>query len=351
MANINLNLDLVKGNSDVVQLVELGNGVVQITMRDEESCNSFSPGIIEGLYKCFGAVDENKSYKVVVLTGYGNYFCSGGTKETLISISKGETKFNDLDFFRIALDCPIPVIAAIQGHALGGGFVFGLYADLVVLSQESIYATNFMKYGFTPGLGSTLIVPEKLGGLVWEMMYTAQNYRGKELAQRGVSFPIVPRKDVLKVAKKIAYEMSEKPRLSLVTFKQYLRRKIDEKLPEFIDNELAMHEITFHKPEVASRIEEIFDKMTMVSNNPENLSQESVRKEISTEQKLDAYRLSLQNKMSNEEKILLQLQSGQVSLENAEQLLLGKTEKERQEKAIEDNQIDKIPNKLINMDS
>jgi hypothetical protein len=89
----------------------------------------------------------------------------------------------------------------------------------------------------------------------------------------------------------------------------------------------------------------------MVSNNPENLSQGSVRKEIPTEQELDAYQLSHQDQMSNEEKILLQLQSGQVSLENAEQLLLGKTEKERQEKAIEDNQIDKIPNKLINMDS
>ena len=351
MANINLNLDLVKGNSDVVQLVELGNGVVQITMRDEESCNSFSPGIIEGLHKCFGAVDENKSYKAVVLTGYGNYFCSGGTKEELIRIYRRELKFNDLDFFRVALDCEIPVIAAMQGHSIGGGLIFGLYADLVVLSQESIYTTNFMKYGFTPGLGCTLIVPEKLGGLGWEMMYTAQNYRGKELAQRGVSFPIVPRKDVLKVAKKIAYEMSEKPRLSLVTLKQHLRRKIGEKLPEFIDKELAMHEITFHQPEVASRIEETFDKMTMVSSNPENLSQGSLRQEIPTEQKLDAYRLFPQNKMSNEEKILLQLQSGQVSLENAEQLLLGKTEKERQEKAIEHNQIYNIQNKLINMDS
>ncbi|NEO96210.1 MAG: enoyl-CoA hydratase, partial [Moorea sp. SIO3G5] len=175
MANVNLNLDLVKGNSDVVQLVELGNGVVQITMKDEENCNRFSPGIIEGLYKCFGAVAENKSYKVVILTGYGNYFCSGGTKEELISIYKREIKFSDLDFFRIALDCEIPVIAAMQGHSIGGGLVFGLYADLVVLSQESIYTTNFMKYGFTPGLGCTLIVPEKLGVLGWEMMYTAQN--------------------------------------------------------------------------------------------------------------------------------------------------------------------------------
>ncbi|NEO50868.1 MAG: zinc-binding dehydrogenase, partial [Moorea sp. SIO4A3] len=283
MANVNLNLGLVEGNSDVVQLVELGNGVVQITMKDEESSNSFSPGIIEGLYKCFGAVAENESYKVVILTGYGNYFCSGGTKEELISIYKREIKFSDLDFFRVALDCEIPVIAAMQGHSIGGGLVFGLYADLVVLSQESIYTTNFMKYGFTPGLGCTLIVPEKLGCLGWEMMYTAQNYRGKELAQRGVSFPIVPRKDVIKFAKNIAYEMSEKPRISLVTLKQHLRTKIYEKLPEFIDKELAMHEKTFHQPEVASRIEEIFDKMTMVSSNHQDSSQGSVKQEIRTD--------------------------------------------------------------------
>ena len=75
-----------------------------------------------------------------------------------------------------------------------------------------------------------------------------------------------------------------------------------------------------------------------------------VMPESYSEKELDV-RLSSQDQMTKQEKILLQLQSGQVSLENAEQLLLGKTEKERQEKAIEDNQIDKIPNKLINMDS
>ncbi|NEP77742.1 MAG: acyltransferase domain-containing protein [Okeania sp. SIO3B3] len=276
MANVNLNLDLVKGKPEVVQLVELGNGVVQITMKDEENRNTFSPGIIEGLYKCFGTVAENKSYKVVILTGYGNYFCSGGTKEELIRIYRREIEFDDLDFFRLALDCEIPVIAAMQGHSIGGGLVFGLYADLVVLSQESIYTTNFMKYGFTPGLGCTFIVPEKLGALGSEMMYTAQNYRGQELAQRGVSFPVVPRKDVLEVAKKIAYEISEKPRLSLITLKEHLRTQINRKLPEFIEKELAMHKITFHQPEVASRIEKLFGN---VSSNSQNSTQELVKEE------------------------------------------------------------------------
>ncbi|NEQ72618.1 MAG: SDR family NAD(P)-dependent oxidoreductase [Okeania sp. SIO2C9] len=335
MANVNLNLDRVKGNSDVVQLVELGNGVVQITMKDEENRNAFSPGIIEGLYKCFGAVAQNKNYKVVVLTGYGNYFCSGGTKEELIGIYEREIKFNDLDFFRIALDCEIPVIAAMQGHSIGGGFVFGLYADLVVFSQESIYTTNFMKYGFTPGMGCTLIVPEKLGVFGYEMMYTAQNYRGKELAQRGIPFPVVPRKDVLKVAKKIAYEMSEKPRLSLITLKDHLRGKISQKLPEFVDKELAMHDITFHQPEVASRIEKIFGETTTMVDSLE-LNQKIVKQE--------------REQINQQEEILNQLQLDEISLEKAEQMLLNLSEEKVKEKATI-NQPTNNSNKPIELDN
>jgi malonyl CoA-acyl carrier protein transacylase len=273
VAELNLQLDSVKGNSEVVQLLELGNGVVQITMKDENNCNTFSSEIIDGLYKCFGAVAQNKNYKVVILTGYGNYFCSGGTKEHIIKIYKGHLQFNELDFFRILLDCEIPVIAAMQGHGIGGGFVFGLYADLVVLSQESIYTTNFMKYGFTPGLGCTLIVPTKLGSvLAQEMMYTAQNYRGEELAKKGIPFPVVPRKDVLNHALTLAHKIAEKPRLSLVTLKEHLTSEIRNKLPEVLEKELKMHDITFHQLEVANRIEATYGE-TSVSNQPDNLSQ------------------------------------------------------------------------------
>nr|AMB48441.1 polyketide synthase [Nostoc sp. CAVN2] len=281
MASINFKLDSVKSNSEVVKLLDLGNGVVQITMQDEENCNTFSSQIIDGLYKCFGAVAQNKSYKVVILTGYGNYFCSGGTKEELIKIYKGELQFNELDFFRILLDCEIPVIAAMQGHGIGGGFVFGLYADLVVLSQESIYTTNFMKYGFTPGLGCTFIVPTKLGSVLGqEMMYTAQNYRGEELANKGIPFPVVPRKEVLNHAVTLAHKIAEKPRLSLVTLKAHLTSEIRNKLPEVLEKELKMHDITFHQPEVANRIEAIYGE-TNVSGQPEILNQTDIQNQVS----------------------------------------------------------------------
>ncbi len=276
MTSLNFHLDSAKTNSEVVQLVELDNGVVQITMRDEEECNTFSSKIIDGLYKCFGAVAQNKRYKVVILTGYGNYFCSGGRKEELIKIYKRELQFNELDFFRILLDCEIPVIAAMQGHGIGGGFVFGLYADLVVLSQESIYTTNFMNYGFTPGLGCTTIVPTKLGFVLGhEMIYTAQNYRGEELAKRGIPFPVLPRKEVLNYAQTLANKIAEKPRLSLVTLKEHLTSEIRNKLPEVIEKEVKMHEITFHQLEVENRIKTIYGE-TSISSQPYNLSQELV---------------------------------------------------------------------------
>ncbi|RQH19836.1 enoyl-CoA hydratase-related protein, partial [Okeania hirsuta] len=78
MAKLNFNLDPVKGNSKV-QLVELGNGVVQITMNDEENKNSFSQAFVTELFQCFQAVKENKSYKVVILAGTTHYFATGVT--------------------------------------------------------------------------------------------------------------------------------------------------------------------------------------------------------------------------------------------------------------------------------
>ncbi|MGD1713000.1 polyketide synthase, partial [Dapis sp. BLCC M172] len=283
MTKLNFNQDSVSNNSEVVELAELGNGVVQITMKDEKTKNGFSQGIVEGLHKCFNAVAQNQNYKVVVFTGYGNYFSSGGTKEELIRFYNKEYTINEFNFFRVALDCEIPVIAAMQGHSIGVGLLLGLYADLVVLSKESIYTGNFMRYGFTPGMGATFLLPEKMGfALGQEMMYTAKNYRGDELVKRGVSYPVLPRAEVLNFAIEMANTIAEKPRLSLITFKNHLTSRIKKELSEFLDEELAMHEITFHQPEVKSRIERIFSEVTIMRGKSDNVNvnQEAVKQEV-----------------------------------------------------------------------
>src|SRR5690606_32652185 len=121
---------------------------------------TFTAGVIEGLERAFVAIAERKDLKVVVLHGYDNYFCCGGTKEELLGIHEGRIAFSDRPFYELPLRCELPVIAAMQGHALGGGLVLGCYADIMVLAEECMYGAVFMKYGFTPGMGGTFILPE-----------------------------------------------------------------------------------------------------------------------------------------------------------------------------------------------
>ena len=202
----------------VVDLQFVAPHVLQIRMKDRVSKNTFSEAITEGLMDAFAEVERQPDCKVVILTGYDNYFASGGTQEQLLNLSDGRGAFTDRALYSLPLHCPVPVISAMQGHGIGGGFVLGLFADLVVLGRENIYTTNFMRYGFTPGMGATFILPQKLGiALATEMMLSANNYRGEELQQRGIPFPVVPRDQVMVHALALAQTLAEKPRVSLVS--------------------------------------------------------------------------------------------------------------------------------------
>lgn len=250
-----------EGATRVVELAELGPDIVQVTMQDRVNKNTFTDDMIAGLTRAFGEIGANARYKVAVLTGYDSYFSSGGTQEGLREIYDGKIRFTDKNLYSLALNCPIPVIAAMQGHGIGGGLVMGMFADFVVLARESIYTANFMKYGFTPGMGSSLILPDRLGRyLAEEMMLTAATYRGEDLQKRGVPFPVLPRDQVLPHAISLARSLAEKPRISLVTLKNHLAAGLRQQLPRIIEQEIAMHELTFHQPEVRDRIDAFFGK-------------------------------------------------------------------------------------------
>lgn len=245
----------------IVAVTDLEPGIVQVTMQDRVNKNTFTDGLIGGLTAAFADIGARQDCKVVILTGYDSYFSSGGTQEGLRDLFEGKMKFTDKDLYSLALNCPIPVIAAMQGHGIGGGFVMGMFADFVILARESIYTANFMKYGFTPGMGSTFILPQKLGiSLAGEMMLTASTYRGEELQKRGVPFPVVARDKVLEQALELARTLAEKPRFSLVTLKDHLVLPLRKQLAAFIEDEIAMHALTFHQPEVKQRIETFFGK-------------------------------------------------------------------------------------------
>jgi acyl transferase domain-containing protein/enoyl-CoA hydratase/carnithine racemase/NAD(P)-dependent dehydrogenase (short-subunit alcohol dehydrogenase family)/acyl carrier protein len=230
--------------------------IVLVTMKDRQYRNVFRDSLVDGLISVFDDITRNEAVRTVVITGHDDIFCMGGTREQLLDIAHDQYKFTDTPFlYRGFMEMDIPVISAIQGHASGGGLLFGLYADIVVMSEESIYTAPFMKYGFTPGMGATYILEEKLGRyLAREMMFTARAYRGGELRDRGAKVVFVQRADVLKRAMTMARALAEKPRRALATLKKEFAKRSLETLERVIEVEAQMHLATFKEPEVQERI-------------------------------------------------------------------------------------------------
>lgn len=243
--------------NEVVKLNYLEPTIAEVILEDRTSHNTFSKEFITDLLKVFSSFHPET--KVVIVHGYENYFCCGGTQEELLTLSEGKMTFADLAFYRLLLDCELPVISAMQGHAIGGGLVFGCYADIILMGEECLYSANFMKYGFTPGMGATYILPKKLGEiLAQEMLFSAASYHGGELKQRNVQIKVIKKQDVISTALTLAKDLAEKPLPSLKLLKKHMTQSIKAELPSVIAQELAMHAITFKLPEVKERITQLF---------------------------------------------------------------------------------------------
>jgi len=244
---------------DVVKLHYPEPNIAEIILEDRQSRNTFSAALIKGLMNVFSHLHPET--KVVFIHGYENYFCCGGTQEELLKLSTGEATFADLAFYRLLLDCEVPTIAAMQGHAIGGGLAFGCYADSIFMAEEALYSANFMKYGFTPGMGATYILPKKLGAvLADEMLFSAKNYHGSELKQRNAQVTILKKEMIIPAALALAKEFAEKPLISLKLLKKNQVQPIKTELSNAIEQELIMHATTFVLPEVVAKIKKLFNE-------------------------------------------------------------------------------------------
>jgi acyl transferase domain-containing protein/acyl carrier protein/NAD(P)-dependent dehydrogenase (short-subunit alcohol dehydrogenase family) len=236
--------------------------IAVITMQDREQRNMLSDEVVGGLIHAFSETCGNQAIRAIVVTGSDGVFGMGGTEEWLNRLADGKSTCIDVPFlYEGLLKAEVPVIAAMQGHAAGGSLVFGLYADMIVMAQEAVYCANFMKYGFTPGMGATYLLEKKLGpSLAAEMMYTAKWFRGEELEKRGAPFVFRPAAKVLEQAIEMARMLAEKPRESLTVLKQRLSSSILEELPRVLAEEVRMHDRTLRNPEVKERIQQQFHR-------------------------------------------------------------------------------------------
>ncbi|MCS0602784.1 SDR family NAD(P)-dependent oxidoreductase, partial [Streptomyces sp. LP11] len=225
---------------DGAELVVLDGGIGLIRMNSP----MFTERLLSDLREAFDTVAARTDVKAVVITGADGVFSMGGTAEALETLADGDGRFTDQAFvYEGLLRCDRPVVAAIDGHASGGGLAFGLYADVVLLAEESVYSANFVAYGFTPGMGATYVLERRFGSaLADEMMLTGRSLTGAELHRHGAMVTVLPRREVLPAALDRARALAARPEGAVRRLKQELAGRVLARLDEVVGQEVRMHE-------------------------------------------------------------------------------------------------------------
>lgn len=245
----------------VIHLTCDERGIGLLSMEDREGRNALSAPFVEALTLRLAEAGSRADLRVLVLRGLPEVFCAGASLDLLRGLAKGEVVPADIVLPRAVLDVPVPVIAAMEGHAVGGGLALGLCADMVLIARESRYGASFMNMGFTPGMGITRLLGHVLSpALANEILFCGENKRGAWFEGRSGFNAILPRPEVLPRAMELAARAAEKPRKALELLK---RARTVERRSDFEESrtvESLMHEVSFAARGALSRIEESYDE-------------------------------------------------------------------------------------------
>jgi 2-(1,2-epoxy-1,2-dihydrophenyl)acetyl-CoA isomerase len=200
-------------------LFEVVDGVATITLNRPDKLNAYTTEMGEEVVDAFRAVRGDEAVRAVVLTGAGRGFCAGVDLEHLKAhraggnASKGP-KLGEEDFLtRLPLELvefPKPVIAAVNGAAIGVGVTMILPCDVRIAAVGAKIGVTFAKLGLLPGLGSTHLLPRLVGrAKALELVLSARVIRAEEAAEIGLVNKVVPAGDVLTEARALALMMAE----------------------------------------------------------------------------------------------------------------------------------------------
>lgn len=244
-----------------IRLVTDDDGVTILTLNDIETHNALTLEMVHELTVCFEYLEHDPKTKVLILSAEGPVFSCGADKSVLQGIATGEIHPTDIRLPKLILDLPFPVISAMAGDAVGGGFALGLCADMIIISKSSRYGFTFMNMGFTPGMGTTKLAEIALNQtLAHELLYTGECVKGNTFVGHSCFNGIVDTKDVLPLAIDKARQISDKPREALFILKRCLSLSKRQLFEETATTESMMHEICFAHATIANRIDDGYVK-------------------------------------------------------------------------------------------
>lgn len=225
--------------------VTLEGHVAMVTI-DRPPNNHVSVELMSDLADALENLDNSNNCRAVVLASAGKAFCAGADLVAPDGIAgKGMGGINALYDQAVRLfSVETPIIAAVQGAAVGAGLGLALVADFRVAAPEARFAANFVKLGFHPGFGLTHTLPRLIGQQRANLMFlTGRRVKAEEALGWGLVDEVVPLADLLASAQALAAEIAENAPLAVLATRKTLRQGLAEAVRAQTNHEHAQQTI------------------------------------------------------------------------------------------------------------
>ncbi len=214
--------------------------------------NFFDVALIRALGDAYHALDAEPEVRAIVLASEGRSFCAGAqlggpapgeatAPEDPATPAPPRTGSGHLyqEAIRL-LEAETPVVAAVQGPAIGGGLGLALSADFRVAAPEARFAANFARLGFHHGFGLTVTLPALVGQQsALDLLYTGRRVKGDEALALGLCDALVPAEELRPKAYAMAAEIATSAPLAVRAIRRTMRRGLAERVRQATDHELV----------------------------------------------------------------------------------------------------------------
>ena len=216
-------------------LYDVTDRVATITLNRPDDRNTMTPEILGGLRDSVAQARADADVRCVIVTGRGSCFCAGANLKSGVFaaaaddryVAPQERSYQAYAPFLSMLDIEVPTIAAMQGHAIGGGLGLAVVCDLRVANRDAKYGANFVRLGLSPGMATTYLLPRLMGvprGV--EFLLTGRIVTGAEAADAGLVNYAVEPDAVLAKAQELAQEIATAAPLAVKWTKQTIYQNL-----------------------------------------------------------------------------------------------------------------------------
>jgi len=222
-------------------------GVCLLTLNRPEARNALSDALRKALSQAVALAGEEPDLRVIVITGEGESFAAGADlKEIASDDPVAIRRRRVLSLWQQIASCPLPIIAAVRGHALGGGCELALHSDIIVAADDAVFGQPEVRVGVMPGGGATQRLIRAIGKYrAMKLVLTGEPITGEQAAQWGLASESLASEKVLERALELAAHIAKLPPLAVQSAKEAMLAGADAALATGLLLERRMFEGLF----------------------------------------------------------------------------------------------------------